>query len=256
MTPEFWDLLQRWKAGALNDDDLRGQFNASSLTAATNPEARIDFDRLKRCGAPEVVYGPGKSPEVICEIFQRQLQAGQRCLATRVSDQQAAALSLQFPEARFNPLARTVSVIPDAVGSTFAGGKVIVITAGTSDRPVAEEAVETARWLGCEVELLMDIGVAGPLRLLQQLPVIQQAAALVVVAGMEGALPSVVAGWVAVPVIAIPTSVGYGANFAGVTPLLTMLASCAANVAVVNIDAGFKGGYLAGLIARQRVPFE
>ena len=130
-------------------------------------------------------------------------------------------------------------------------GKVIVVSAGTSDRPVAEDALETARWMGCETDLILDVGVAGPHRLLSQRDRLASAQAIVVVAGMEGALPSVVAGWVAVPVIAVPTSIGYGVNFAGLAPLLSMLNSCAANVAVVNIDAGFKGGYLAGIIARQ-----
>jgi NCAIR mutase (PurE)-related protein len=130
-------------------------------------------------------------------------------------------------------------------------GRVIVVSAGTSDRPVAEEAVETARWMGCHVELILDIGVAGPQRLLEQRERLFAADSIVVAAGMEGALPSVVAGWVSCPVFGVPTSVGYGANFAGFSALLSMLNSCAANVAVVNIDAGFKGGYLAALVARR-----
>jgi hypothetical protein len=130
-------------------------------------------------------------------------------------------------------------------------GKVAVITAGTSDLPVAEEAVETARWMGCEVDLIIDVGVAGPQRLPAQRHRFESADCIVVVAGMEGALPSVVGGHVGCPVIAVPTSVGYGANFGGLAALLGMLNSCAANVAVVNIDAGFKGGFLAGLIANR-----
>jgi hypothetical protein len=130
-------------------------------------------------------------------------------------------------------------------------GRVIVVSAGTSDRPIAEEALETSRWMGCDAVLVLDVGVAGPQRILAQREQLATGDAIVVVAGMEGALPSVVAGWVSVPVIAVPTSVGYGANLGGFAPLLGMLNSCAANVAVVNIDAGFKGGYLASLIARQ-----
>jgi hypothetical protein len=126
----------------------------------------------------------------------------------------------------------------------------VIVTAGTSDLPVAEEARETALWTGAEVTLIQDVGVAGPHRLIVNLPLLQAADAVVVVAGMEGALPSVVGGYVACPVIAVPTSIGYGASFGGVAALLGMLNSCASNVTVVNIDAGFKGGYLAGLIAR------
>jgi NCAIR mutase (PurE)-related protein len=131
-------------------------------------------------------------------------------------------------------------------------GKVVVVTAGTSDLPVAHEAVETARWMGCDTDLVVDVGVAGPQRLLSQLSRLTAADAIVVVAGMEGALPSVVGGHVAVPVIAVPTSIGYGASFQGLAALLGMLNSCAANVTVVNIDAGFKGGFVAGMIARGR----
>lgn len=129
----------------------------------------------------------------------------------------------------------------------------VVITAGTGDRPVAEEAVETARWMGCDVRLIVDVGVAGPHRLLQEKPNFVNADAVVVAAGMEGALPSVVGGHVSCPVIAVPTSIGYGASFGGLAALLGMLNSCAANVTVVNIDGGFKGGYIAGLIARRAI---
>jgi hypothetical protein len=130
-------------------------------------------------------------------------------------------------------------------------GRVAVITAGTVDLPVAEEAVETARWMGCQVDLIIDVGVAGPQRLTEQRQRFEGADAIVVVAGMEGALPSVVGGHVACPVVAVPTSIGYGASFGGVAALLGMLNSCAANVTVVNIDAGFKGGFVAGLIAQR-----
>lgn len=217
-------------------------------------DARVDLDRVQRCGAPEVIYGPGKSPATILEIIAVQQAANQPSLVTRVTEEQGTAAAMRFPHARWNPLARTIAV--DAQSPVARRGRVGVITAGTSDRPVAEEAWETAHWMGCETELLLDLGVAGPQRILAERDRLAGYDALVVVAGMEGALPSVVGGWVKTPVIAVPTSVGYGANLGGWSALLSMLNSCAANVAVVNIDAGFKGGYLAGLIARnvQRPP--
>jgi hypothetical protein len=212
-------------------------------------EAHVDLDRRRRCGFPEVVYSEGKTAEAVVAIFEAQALHGERGFATRVSSEQAAAVLRRFPTAIHNPIAGTVR-LPSSTPMTPVGN-VFVITAGTSDRPVAEEALETLRWMGCGVELIVDIGVAGPKRLLQQKHRFDEADAVVVVAGMEGALPSVVGGWVACPVIAVPTSVGYGANFGGIAALLGMLNSCASNVCVVNIDAGFKGGYLAGVISRR-----
>jgi NCAIR mutase (PurE)-related protein len=212
-------------------------------------EAHVDIDRRRRCGFPEVVYGEGKTAEAIIAIFEAQAQHGEQGYATRMSLEQAAAVLRRFPDAVHNPIARTLRVQSSA--STTPVGSVFVITAGTSDRPVAEEALETLRWMGVGADLIVDIGVAGPQRLLQQKHRFDAADAVVVVAGMEGALPSVVGGWVACPVVAVPTSVGYGANFGGIAALLGMLNSCASNVCVVNIDAGFKGGYLAGVIARR-----
>lgn len=212
--------------------------------------ALVDLGRQTRCGFPEVVYGPGKPPEVVVAVFEELLKAGQPCLATRVSPEQVDAVRRRFPECIHHASARTVRIpLPGKVDPI---GRVVVVTAGSSDRPVADEAAETLRWMGCDVEIITDIGVAGPQRLLAAVPRLRQADALVVVAGMEGALPSVVAGHVAVPVFAVPTSVGYGANFGGLSALLSMLNSCAANVAVVNIDAGFKGAWLAGMVARAR----
>jgi pyridinium-3,5-biscarboxylic acid mononucleotide synthase len=212
-------------------------------------EAHVDLDRRHRCGFSEVVYGEGKTPEAVVAIFEAQDRHGERGLATRVTSAQAAAVLARFPSAVHNPVARTVRLPSPVEQATV--GSVFVITAGTSDRPVAEEALETLLWMGCGAELIVDIGVAGPRRLLQQKHRFDTADAVVVVAGMEGALPSVVGGWVACPVIAVPTSVGYGANFGGIAALLGMLNSCASNVCVVNIDAGFKGGYLAGVISRR-----
>lgn len=217
--------------------------------------AQVDIDRRQRCGYPEVVFAPGKSAAAIGEVFRALLDHGQNCLATRLNEEQARDLVEQFPKAHYNPTARTIRIDHSAprehTGGATKSGFVAVITAGTSDLPVAEEASETARWMGCKVELIVDVGVAGPHRLPAQLPRFEKADAIVVVAGMEGALPSVVGGYVSCPVIGVPTSVGYGANFAGVSALLSMINSCAANVTVVNIDAGFKGGFLAGLIANR-----
>src|SRR5262249_41889990 len=215
-------------------------------------------DRVRRCGYPEVVFAPGKTTAAIADVFRMQLAHGQRCLATRVAAEQASELMTMFPAANHNATARTLRLDPHALHRGAAGGakqgdsgKIVVITAGTGDLPVAEEAAETARWMGCDVDLIVDVGVAGPQRLVAQKHRFETADAIVVVAGMEGALPSVVGGHVSCPVIAVPTSIGYGASFGGLAALLGMLNRCAANVTVVNIDAGFKGGFIAGLIAQK-----
>ena len=216
---------------------------------AQTAEVAVDLDRLHRCGYPEVVYSSGKTTNAILDVFRTQHAAQQPSLATRVSPEQAQAVLAELPEVVYHPLARTLRWGQMAPVATPAS--VAVVTAGTSDRPVGEEAAETARWMGCDVEVVWDVGVAGPQRLPLHLPRLVKAHALVVVAGMEAALPSVVAGYVRCPVIAVPTSQGYGAHFGGVSALLGVLNSCASNVTVVNIDAGFKGGYVAGLIARR-----
>lgn len=219
-------------------------------------EAQLDLDRTRRCGFPEVVFAPGKSTAVLEKIFQTLIDNGVDVLATRVSPEQAAELGPKFPTGIYNPVGRTFRIpLIDRAGpatgdQTAEAGRVTVVTAGTSDLPVAEEARETALWTGAQVAMIQDVGVAGPHRLTANLDPLREADAVVVVAGMEGALPSVVGGHVACPVIAVPTSVGYGASFGGLAALLGMLNSCAPNVAVVNIDAGFKAGYIAGLIAR------
>jgi NCAIR mutase (PurE)-related protein len=220
------------------------------LTAVTD-STRIDLDRERRCGHPEVIFAQGKTTAALCEIIARQSAAGQDVLATRVSSEQAAAARLAQPRVLWNETARTLRLMQSPEPPER--GRVVVLTAGTSDRPVAEEALETLAWMHIGREFISDIGVAGPWRLLEQLPRLANADAVIVIAGMEGALPSVVGGWVACPVIAVPTSIGYGAAFSGLTALLGMLNSCAANVTVVNIDAGFKAGYVAGLIAGARV---
>ena len=242
------ELLLGWRAGRIDWLTVESELQATFGGTAPTPEALVDLDRARRCGFPEVVYGSGKTPTAVLDVFRAQRQAGQNSLATRVTSEQVELVCQEFPDARHNAVARTLALCHT---SQDVRGKVAVVTAGTSDRPVAEEAAETARWMGCEVDLIVDVGVAGPQRLLAHRDRFAAVDALVVVAGMEGALPSVVAGWVSVPVIAVPTSVGYGANLGGFAALLSMLNSCAANVAVVNIDAGFKGGYLAAVIARQ-----
>jgi pyridinium-3,5-biscarboxylic acid mononucleotide synthase len=228
----------------------------------TSLAATIDLERRRRCGFPEVVFGPGKTIEQLQAIVTALIEHGEPVLATRIDVEQAAGLAAAFPTGRYNKIARTFRVDRDGATSTSiqpaepspgpslkGRGKVSVISAGTGDLPVAEEARETLEWMGVGVTMIHDVGVAGPHRLPARLADFQDADAIVVVAGMEGALPSVVGGYVACPIIAVPTSIGYGANFGGVSALLSMLNSCANNVAVVNIDAGFKAGFLAGLIA-------
>jgi NCAIR mutase (PurE)-related protein len=220
-------------------------------------ETQVDLDRARRCGFPEVVFAEGKSVAAIEKVFRALMDHGADVLATRVTAEQAAELAGRFPQGVYNPVGRTFRIplaAPSGPGpdgrAAVAAGRVAIVTAGTSDLPVAEEARETALWTGAQVSLIQDVGVAGPHRLRANLHLLRDADAVVVVAGMEGALPSVVGGYVACPIIAVPTSVGYGASFGGLAALLGMLNSCASNVTVVNIDAGFKGGYVAGLIAR------
>ena len=213
----------------------------------------VDLDRERRCGFGEVIYGEGKSFELIWEIANRQIEAGQRGLVTRVDPSIGERLRTALPcPAVHDAAARTLQWGPDVEAVSPAAEldrpHVAVVTAGSTDAPVAAEAAATLRWMRMPFRQYVDIGVAGPWRLDGRLEELRRAEVIVVVAGMEGALPSVVAGHVAVPVIAVPTSVGYGANLQGVTPLLTALASCAAGVMTVGIDAGFKGGYCAGLI--------
>ena len=250
-------LLTRLQRGEIDVPAAVEQLStASTLATGQTPAAQVDLDRVRRCGYPEVVFAPGKTTAAIADVFRMQLAHGQHCLATRVSSEQASELAAIFPTARHNATARTIRLSPrdghePAPSENGGAGRVVVITAGTGDVPVAEEAVETARWMGCDVDLIVDVGVAGPQRLVAQKHRFETADAIVVAAGMEGALPSVVGGHVACPVIAVPTSIGYGASFGGLTALLGMLNSCAANVTVVNIDAGFKGGFIAGLIAQK-----
>ena len=238
---------------------IAGELSLPDFVAAVAPaqrsaplgEVTLDLDRPRRCGFPEVVYGHGKRADTLIKIFHRLLDEGTRVLATRIAASKAETLRSEFPRARYNATARVVRVDPASVVEIPRRGRVVVVTAGTSDLPVAEEARETLDWMGVEVEMVHDVGVAGPHRLPERLETLARADAVVVAAGLEGALPSVVGGHVACPVVAVPTSIGYGASFGGLAALLGMLNSCASNVTVVNIDAGFKAGYVAGLIAHR-----
>ncbi|MDR2848994.1 MAG: nickel pincer cofactor biosynthesis protein LarB [Verrucomicrobiota bacterium] len=211
--------------------------------------AKPDFDRQQRRGMPEVIYGAGKTAAQIAAIMRALNDAGQNAFATRVTPEQSVAVQTELPDAAYHAeaciLTRDVAPLPEPKG------KVAVLCAGTSDLPVAEEAAVTAERLGAAVERIYDVGVAGLHRLLSRVDRFADARAIVVVAGMEGALPSVVGGLTDKPVIAVPTSVGYGASFQGLAALLGMLNSCAAGVTVVNIDNGFGAGVAAALINRQ-----
>ena len=208
--------------------------------------AKIDHHRALRTGMPEVIFASGKTVPQVAQIFSRMALAGGNVLATRASREMFAAVSAVEPRATFHETARaiTLSQTPGIPGV----GTIGVVCAGTSDLPVAEEAVVTAQLMGNKVELIADVGVAGIHRLLAQKGSLQAARVLIVCAGMEGALPTVVGGLVNAPVLAVPTSVGYGASFGGVAALLGMLNTCAPNVSVVNIDNGFGAACLASLI--------
>ena len=211
--------------------------------------ARIDHHRALRQGFPEVIFCEGKTPEQVVEIAKRIVDVGSTMLATRADEAKRVALAKAFDNAECHDLARTV-VVPGETPVVETRGKILIVAAGTSDLPVAEEAVVTARVMGNTVETLYDVGVAGIHRLLASQDRFVNASVVVVVAGMEGALPSVVGGLVDGPVIAVPTSVGYGASFNGLAALLGMLNSCASGVTVVNIDNGFGAGVAASKINR------
>jgi NCAIR mutase (PurE)-related protein len=211
--------------------------------------ATVDHHRTLRQGFPEVIFGQGKSIPQMRTIITALLEKGGNVLATRVNGAKGAKLKESFPQAVYHPDARALTIEQHPV-ELRGRGKVLVVCAGTSDIPVAAEAVLTAQLMGNEVEQVYDVGVAGLHRLLARRGTLAEAAVIIVVAGMEGALPSVVGGLVDKPVIAVPTSVGYGASFGGVAALLGMLNSCAAGVTVVNIDNGFGAAYAASLMNR------
>ncbi len=207
--------------------------------------AKLDHHRALRTGWPEVVFGQGKTPEQVATIVSAMKGRGHPVLVTKTDQDTYQAVLQDTPEAEFHQLAKAI-VVPIPQTAPLKEG-IIVVTAGTADLPVAEEAVLTASLMGHEVAMVTDVGVAGLHRLLDQLPLLQKARVIVVVAGMDAALVGVVAGLVSVPVIAVPTSTGYGASFDGLAALLSMLNSCAPGVAVVNIDNGFGAGHMAAL---------
>jgi pyridinium-3,5-biscarboxylic acid mononucleotide synthase len=211
--------------------------------------AKVDHHRALRQGMPEVIFAQGKTPSQVAGIFTRLAVHGGNVLATRATEEQYAAVAKALPQAEYRPLARAIILKRDR--KKHGKGVIVVVSAGTSDIPVAEEAVITAELMGNNVQHIYDVGVAGIHRLLAHRGALAKARVIIVCAGMEGALPSVVGGLVGVPVIAVPTSVGYGAAFEGLAALLGMMNSCASNVSVVNIDNGFGAGYVASLINRR-----
>lgn len=240
-------LLEKVKRG--NMDVASAAERLKTLPFEEMGFATLDTHRSLRQGFPEVILGEGKTIQQILAIARRMVGKKENVLITRVDDKKAKGIKGRFKKAIHNPVARTVFIRSHEI-KRYGRGTILVISAGTSDIPVAEEASVTAEVMGNDVERLYDVGVAGLHRLLHKKEKLFSANVLIVVAGMEGALPSVVGGLVARPVIAVPTSVGYGANLAGVTTLLAMLNSCSAGVSVVNIDNGFGAGYVASLINR------
>jgi NCAIR mutase (PurE)-related protein len=239
-------LFQQVRAGKLSPDDAVAQLR--HLPFEDLGFAKVDHHRALRAGMPEVVLGQGKSPAQVAAIFGRLAQHGSNVLATRSNAEQFNAVRKLVPKAKFHEAARCIVLRRDR--KLHGKGKIAVVSAGTSDVPVAEEAVVTCEVMGNKVERIYDVGVAGIHRLLAHRKALGDARVVVVCAGMEGALPSVVGGLLRVPVIAVPTSVGYGSSFQGLAALLGMLNSCASNVSVVNIDNGFGGGYVASMINR------
>ena len=239
-------VLDAFKSGEVPLEAALGQIDAEYFERAG--DVTVDHDRARRTGAPEVIYGEFKTPEQILTTYRALRARGDDVLATRVQPEKFAAIESELDGAEYHPVARALTFRehPDTTAETC----IAVVTAGTSDAPVAEEAAVTCAFYGSPVVRIQDAGVAGIHRLLARAGELREAKVVIVVAGMEGALPSVVGGLVDKPVIAVPTSVGYGASFGGVAALLGMLNSCASGVAVVNIDNGFGAGFLANRINR------
>lgn len=247
MNTRLDELLRAVADGRLAPADAREHLQHSMVEDLGF--ARVDHLRVVTQGAPEVVFGEGKDPEQIVAICRALHENGGGFLATRLAAGSRDALRDAFPTAEINGTARTAYLPSEKVRN--GGGRVVIVTAGTSDLPVAEEAAVCARAFGLDVDRMNDVGVAGIHRVLRGAPALRQASAVIVVAGLDGALPSVVGGMVTCPVIAVPTSVGYGAAFGGIAPLLAMLNSCAAGVVVVNIDAGFSAAAAAARFLRK-----
>jgi NCAIR mutase (PurE)-related protein len=239
-------LMQEVRSGKVSADDAVARLR--HMPFEDLGFARVDHHRRVRSGMPEVIFAQGKTPVQVAKIFKSMAAQGGNVLATRATAEHFRAVKKVVRKAEFRELARTITLAQDK--TTYGKGTVVIISAGTSDIPVAEEALVTAEIMGNEVAHLYDVGVAGIHRLLAEREVLDKARVIIVCAGMEGALPSVVGGLARVPVIAVPTSVGYGASFNGLAALLGMLNSCASNVSVVNIDNGFGAGYVASMINR------
>jgi NCAIR mutase (PurE)-related protein len=239
-------LLQQVKAGKLSPDAAVSRLR--HMPFEDLGFAKIDHHRRLRAGMPEVIFSRGKTPAQVAQIFKRMAAQGGNVLATKANAEHFRAVKKAARKAEYRELAQAITLQQDL--RNYGKGKIVVISAGTSDIPVAEEALVTAELMGNDVAHLYDVGVAGIHRLLLNKNVLVNARVVIVCAGMEGALPSVVGGLVRVPVIAVPTSVGYGAAFDGLAALLGMLNSCASNVSVVNIDNGFGAGYVASMINR------
>ena len=240
-------LFEDVKTGAVSTENAIEQLKSLSFETIGN-YARLDHQRALRRGFPEVIFAQGKTAEQVETIFKKLMDRNERVLATRVTPEMYALIGPKLPEAVYHPLAR---ILVHDRSQNIKNPGVLVATGGTADIPVAEEAALTAELMGNVVERIYDVGVAGIHRLLSQNDKLQEANVIVAVAGMEGALASVVGGLVSCPVIAVPTSVGYGASFEGLSALLTMLNSCAAGVTVVNIDNGFSAGLTATLINKK-----
>jgi NCAIR mutase (PurE)-related protein len=240
------ELLQQVSQGDISPDEAVQRLR--HLPFEDLGFAKVDHHRALRTGMPEVIFGQGKTPSQVAGIFASLAKHGGNILATRANAKQFAAVKKKVRSAEYRQSARAIVLHRDE--RKYGGGIIAVVSAGTSDMPVAEEAVVTAELMGNDVEQICDVGVAGIHRLLANRGALTRARVVIVCAGMEGALPSVVGGLVGVPVIAVPTSVGYGAAFNGLAALLGMMNSCASNVSVVNIDNGFGAGYVASLINR------
>jgi len=241
-------LFEDYKAGQISINDVLEKIR--ELPYKDIGFAKVDSHRKIRCGFPEVIFCMGKTPSQVVKIAEHIVAGGNDMLATRANREIYEAISRKFPDAVYNEPAKTITI--RKTRKITQKGLILIVTAGTSDIPVAEEARVTAEIMGNNVKVLYDVGVAGIHRLMKNHVELMKANVIIVVAGMEGALASVVGGLVDCPVIGVPTSVGYGASFYGVAPLLSMLNSCASSVSVVNIDNGFGAGYVASLINRIR----
>ena len=244
---EIEQILEQHASGKLSSSDAAEQIK--NLSYEDIGYARVDHGRADRQGFPEVIFGEGKTSQQIAGIFEKLLARRQNLLITRTNKDVYGDIRNIYTEAEWHETARMIRVFRDR--TELGSGEITVVTAGTSDIPIAEEAALTAEVMGNRVKRVWDAGVAGIHRILAERALLQNSRVVIVVAGMEGALPSVVGGLVAVPVIAVPTSIGYGASFGGIAALLGMLNSCASNVTVVNIDNGFGAGFVASLINRK-----